>query len=283
MKFENANARIFIPDNDKEENALAKTTHLAISAHQDDIELMAYHGILQCFGRKDVWFTGVVTADGAGSPRDGLYKDYTDDDMKAVRIVEQNKAAFVGEYAAMLQLGYTSKQIKTPDNEQIVDEYVKIFRATKPKYVYTHNLADKHDTHCGVVTKVIKALRKLDKNERPEKVFGCEVWRDLDWVNDEQKVVFDLSEHPNIAAGLVSVFDSQICGGKRYDLAAQGRRTAHATYAASHGCDNATGLGYAMDLTPLIEDDSLDMADYVLSYIDAFKKDVRDRLNKVGK
>ena len=33
MKFENANARIFIPDNDKEEIALAKTTHLTISAH----------------------------------------------------------------------------------------------------------------------------------------------------------------------------------------------------------------------------------------------------------
>lgn len=164
-----------------------------------------------------------------------------------------------------------------------MDEYVKLLKAMKPKYVYTHNLADKHDTHCGVVTKVVKALRKLDKNERPEKVYGCEVWRDLDWVNDEQKVVFDLSEHPNIAMSLVSVFDSQICGGKRYDLAAQGRRTAHATYAASHGCDNATGLGYAMDLTPLIENDKLDMVDYVLSYVDAFKNDVKERLNKVSK
>jgi len=283
MEFKNSNACIFVPTGENEEKALSRTTHLAISAHQDDIELMAYHGIMECFGQKDKWFTGVVTADGAGSPRDGLYKNYTDEEMKEVRIIEQNKAAFVGEYSAQLMLGYTSKEIKQQVNDDIVEEYVKILKATKPKYVYTHNLADKHDTHCGVVTKVLKAIRRLPVNERPEKVYGCEVWRDLDWVNDEQKVVFDISEHPNIAMSLVSVFDSQICGGKRYDLAAQGRRTAHATYAASHGCDNATGLSYAMDLTPLIKDDKIDIVDYVLGYIDNFKNDVKERLNKVNK
>ena len=31
--------------------AVAKTTHMAIGAHQDDIEIMAYHGVLECFGR----------------------------------------------------------------------------------------------------------------------------------------------------------------------------------------------------------------------------------------
>ena len=38
-----------------------------------------------------------------------------------------------------------------------------------------------------------------------------------------------------------------------------------------------------MDLTPLIENDKLDMVDYVLSYVDAFKNDVKERLNKVSK
>lgn len=52
MKFVNENATIFVPDGEKEEKALERTTHLAISAHQDDIELMAYHGVLQCFGKK---------------------------------------------------------------------------------------------------------------------------------------------------------------------------------------------------------------------------------------
>ena len=77
---------------------------------------------------------------------------------------------------------------------------------------------------------------------RPAQLYGCEVWRDLDWMLDEEKVVFDLSAHESLQAALLGVFDSQICGGKRYDLATQGRRRAHATYAASHGTDEATSL-----------------------------------------
>ena len=38
--------------------------------------------------------------DGRGSPRDDLYKDYTDEEMRVVRIKEQKKAAIIGEYAA---------------------------------------------------------------------------------------------------------------------------------------------------------------------------------------
>ena len=279
----NKNSSIFVPDGKTTEEALSRTTHLAISAHQDDIELMAPQGVLECFGSKDKFFTGVVTADGAGSPRNGIYANYSDEDMKEVRIREQQKAAFVGEYSAQLQLGYTSSQIKDPDFEPIIDEYVDILKATKPTVVFTHNLADKHDTHMGVVTKVIKAIRRLPKSDRPQKLYGGEVWRDLDWMLDSDKVVFDTSEHPNISAGIMSVFDSQICGGKRYDLAAEGRRVSHATYYASHGCDTATSLNYCMDLTPLILDDQLDVTNYVLTFIDRFKNDVVERINKVSK
>lgn len=282
MKLFNANASLFIPDNVDENLALSRTTTLAISAHQDDIELMAFQGVLDCFGRADKWFTGVVTADGAGSPRNGLYANYTDEEMKSVRIREQQKAAFVGDYSAQFQLGYTSSQIKNPENTDIIDEYIKIIKATKPEIIFTHNLADKHDTHMGVVTKVIKALRKMDKADRPKKLYGGEVWRDLDWVMDDEKVVFDTSEHPNIANGVMSVFDSQICGGKRYDLAAQGRRVANATYFASHGCDTATGLNYCIDMTPLIEDDNLDVVEFITGFIDRFRADVISRINKVN-
>ena len=278
----NKNATIFVPDGVDTELALSRTTHLAISAHQDDIELMAPQGVLECFGSKSKFFTGVVTADGAGSPRNGLYASYTDDEMKEVRIREQQKAAFVGEYSCQLQLGYTSSQIKNPNFDAIVGEYVEILKATKPTVVFTHNLADKHDTHMGVVTKVIKAIRKLDKSDRPDKLYGGEVWRDLDWMLDEDKVVFDTTEHPNITAGIMSVFDSQICGGKRYDLASEGRRVSHATYYASHGCDTATSLNYCMDLTPLIEDDTIDPVDYVMTFINRFIDDVAKRIKRVS-
>jgi len=61
------------------------------------------------------------------------------------------------------------------------------------------------------------------------------VWRDLDWLVDSDKAPFDVSEHENLQAALLGVFDSQIAGGKRYDLASMGRRRANATYFESHG------------------------------------------------
>ena len=278
MKLNNNNAVLFIPDGAEERAALERTTHMAISAHQDDIELMAYYPISTCFGKKDEWFCGVVTTDGAGSPRNGLYADYTDEDMKEIRIVEQKKAAYVGEYGSQFLLGYPSKQAKDPDDEAIIEEYVRILRAARPKYLYTHNLADKHDTHLGVAAKVVAAVRRLDRSERPEKFSGCEVWRDLDWMPDEEKVYFDVSGHPNIAMSLVGVFDSQILGGKRYDLAAEGRRIANATYSASHACDVSTGMSYAMDLTPLAEDDTLSIEAYVTGYIRRFMDSVSEKI-----
>jgi LmbE family N-acetylglucosaminyl deacetylase len=280
MKLKNSSAEIFVPDNTPVEEALKRTTHMAISAHQDDIEFMALDGALKCFGSKDEWFYAVVVTNGAGSPRTGLYASFTDEQMQAVRKVEQKKAAFVGEYGALTLLDYTSGAVKDPKNTDIVEELKNLIAAAKPKIVYTHNLADKHDTHVGVVGKVIRAIRELPESDRPEKLYGCEVWRNLDWVNDDDKVVFDVSGHSNITAALSEVFDSQIAGGKRYDLAAAGRRLANATFLASHGTDTATALNYGMDLTPLIKDASLDINEYVQNYIQRFANDVAGKLSR---
>lgn len=266
---------LFIPDGTEEKKALSRTTHLCIAAHEDDIEFMAYAPIAECFGQKDKWFCGVVVTDGAGSPRNGLYANYTDEEMKAIRIEEQKKAATLGEYGAQFLLGHPSKQVKDKSDTEIVKELIGIFKATKPKYVYLHNLADKHETHIATALKAIRALRELNEDELPEKVYGCEVWRNLDWLNDDEKVYLDCSAHPNLSRALSSVFDSQIAGGKRYDLAAEGRRLANATFSESHACDSYAMLNYAMDLTPLIEDKSLGIADYVAGYIERFAENVR--------
>ncbi len=281
MKLKNRGAEFYIPDNRQPDEAISRTTHMAIAAHQDDIEFMAQDGILECFGKEDKWFYSVVVTNGAGSPRNGLYEEYTDEQMQAVRKLEQKKAAFIGEYGALALLDYPSGEVKDPKNTELVNELKDMIYAARPKVIYTHNLADKHDTHLGVAVKVIRAIRELPAEVQPEKLYGCEVWRSLDWVNDEEKLVFDVSAHPNIAASLLGVFDSQICGGKRYDLATTGRRLANATYYASHGTDMASSLMYAMDLTPLLQNPSLDIRDYISGYIDRFKADVKDRLSKV--
>jgi LmbE family N-acetylglucosaminyl deacetylase len=280
MKLKNSGAEFFVPDNKPIEEAVKRTTHMAISAHQDDIEFMAYDGILKCFGSNEDWFYAVVVTNGAGSPRSGLYADYTDEKMQGIRKLEQKKAAFVGEYGALSLLNYPSSAVKDQKNEDIVAELKDLITAANPKVIYTHNLADKHETHVSVVGKVIRAIRELPKNLHPDALYGCEVWRNLDWVNDDEKVVFDVSEHSNIAASINEVFDSQIAGGKRYDLAVAGRRLANATFAASHGVDTSTALIYGMDLTPLIKDVKLDINEFVQGYINRFGNDVADKLKK---
>lgn len=282
MRFHNPSADAFVPDGLDSDAALKRTTHLCVSAHQDDIEIMAYHGIAECFGRPDKWFTGVVVTNGAGSPRSGIYGQYTDDEMQKVRLKEQRKAAYVGEYACQIQLGYSSSAVKDPQNGSVCDDLTAIFRAAEPRVIYLHNLADKHDTHVGVALRAIRALRGLSGDYRPEKVYGCEVWRDLDWLPDESKLALPVSARSNIANSLVGLFDSQVAGGKRYDLATQGRRLAHATYYASHATDEESALSYAMDLTPLIEDPTQPIAGYVLGFVDQLRTDVEQRLAKLG-
>jgi LmbE family N-acetylglucosaminyl deacetylase len=281
MNFHLPTAEIFIPDGLPVELALARTTHLAISAHQDDIEIMAAGPILDCFQQKELWFTGVVATDGRGSPRDDLYKEYDDEEMRIVRFKEQKKAAVVGEYAAQVLLDFSSRIIKDPSKPEPVADIAALLKAARPKFVYTHNLADKHDTHVAVAHRVIAAIRSLPEAERPQKLYGCEVWRDLDWMVDEDKVAFDLTTHENLQAALLGVFDSQICGGKRYDLASMGRRRANATYFASHGVDLTLGLSYGMDLSPLISDTGKDITEFVLEYIQRFTRDVKARLERL--
>jgi LmbE family N-acetylglucosaminyl deacetylase len=281
MKFHLETAKVFIPDDLPADKALDRTTHLAIAAHQDDIEIMAAAPILDCFQKLDRWFTGVVVTDGRGSPRDGLYKDYCDEEMRLVRFKEQFKAAVVGEYAAQVMLDYPSSTIKDKDELTPVADLVKILRASSPEVVYTHNLADKHDTHVAVALRAIQAIRSLPEIERPVKLFGCEVWRDLDWLPDEDKIPFDLSSHESLQAALLGVFDSQIAGGKRYDLATMGRRKANATYFQSHGVDTHLGITYGMDLTPLIQDPNVAVEGYIQSFIQRFLSDVTDRLKRL--
>ena len=282
MKLNQPHAEIYIPDRAPLPRALARTTHLCFAAHQDDIEIMAAEAVLACFQQPDKWFTGVVVTDGRGSPRSGWYAHYTNDQMREVRFREQRKAAFVGEYAAQIMLDYPSSVVKDASETAPIEDILAVLEATRPRWVYIHNLADKHDTHVAVTLRVIEAIRRMPPEARPERLYGCEVWRDLDWLPDEHKVVFDLSERENLQAALLGVFDSQISGGKRYDLATLGRRRVNATFFASHTVDEASAASFAMDLTPLIRDASLEPFTYVNGFIERFRQDVADRIQRVA-
>jgi LmbE family N-acetylglucosaminyl deacetylase len=282
MKLSRPGGEIWVPDGTPLPQALERTTHMGIGAHQDDVEIVAQRGILDCFDRSDQWFTAVVVTDGAGSARTGPYADYTDDQMRAVRKREQKKAGMVGGYSAVVQLDHGSGDVKTPKAPGVVGDLIAILAATRPEIVYTHNLADKHDTHVGTALRLIEACRALPPAQRPSRVLGGEVWRDLDWMCDPDKVAIDVQDRESLTAALLGVFDSQITGGKRYDLATAGRHRAHATYHQSHHLDATALLTFAMDLTPLVQSDALDPLAYARGYIERFAAEVTDRVRRLS-
>ena len=284
MKLASPLVKIFVPDGKPVNDALSRITHLGIGAHQDDLEFMAFHGILNCYHSRDLWFGGVTCTNGGGSSRIGSYANFTDAEMMTVRQEEQNAAATVGHYGVMIQLNVPSSAVKSSTDPLVKNDLKEILVATRPQVVYTHNLADKHDTHIGVVIATIQAIRELPADQRPQKVIGSEIWRGLDWMNDSQNVVMDVSQHENLAAAVNGVFDSQIAGGKRYDLATLGRRQANATFFESHATDKATHVIFGMDLTPLVTDPARDIIEFVADHIKTFESDVRKKLSsRLGK
>ncbi|MFA9453959.1 MAG: PIG-L deacetylase family protein [Candidatus Aminicenantaceae bacterium] len=282
MSIIQPNADVYIPDGVAFEEALQRTTHLAVGAHQDDLEIMAFDGILKCFEQENMWFTGIVLTNGGGSPRDGDFKDTTDEEMQEIRRQEQKKAADIGKYGALIQLDYPSSVVKNDIQTGPVDDLEAIIELAKPEVVYLHNPADKHETHVASFLRALAAIRNLPRDMRPDEAYGCEVWRDLDWLPDEYKIAFDVSAQPELQIALLEVFESQISGGKRYDLATLGRRRANATYYASHGTDTATSMIYAMDLMPLVKDAGLDIKLYVQGHIERFGEKVEDTLDRLG-
>jgi len=246
------------------------------------LEFFAVHGILECYERADRWFTGVTVTDGAGSARTGIYAELTDRQMVEVRRAEQRKAAVIGGYAAMIQLDYPSAMIKDAADRPPVDDLESILATARPEVLYVHSPADKHTTHVAVLVRVLAALHRLPRDARPSKVYGCEIWRDLDWLPDARKVALPVSGRTNLQCALNGVFDSQISGGKRYDLAVMGRRLAHATFHESHATDKQSGLTYAIDLTPLVHDEKLSPEAFTLALIAEFAAEVREVFRKTA-
>jgi hypothetical protein len=154
--------------------------------------------------------------------------------------------------------------------------------ATQPDIVYTHNLADKHDTHVAVALRLIEACRSLPAAARPKRVLGCEVWRDLDWLCGGDQLRLPVQDQDALIAALVGAHESQLAGGKRYDLAVLGRQRAHATFSESHLPNDAKGLAFAMDLSPLIQDPAGSPADYARELLDHFQRDVLERIQRLA-
>lgn len=278
MNFSRPEADVFTPDGGEAGAALARVTHLCVAAHQDDIEIMAHAGICDCLEAPGLAFGGVVVTDGGGSSRTGPYAAFSDEQMREVRREEQRQAARLGRYAIQIQLAHPSADVKRSGHPGIGTDLGLIFSTCRARVVYLHQPADKHDTHVALFLRCLEALRALPVEKRPERVLGCEVWRGLDWLDDADKVALDAGRRPELGLELLRVFDSQITGGKRYDLATAGRRLANATYHDARASDRLQGITWAMDLTPLVLDPALDPGEFASAKIEQLARDVRSRV-----
>ena len=255
LKLSRPAAEVFIPDGTSWEAACARVTHLVVAAHADDVEIMAWHAVLHAPG-----LAAVIVTDGRGSN---------------TRLLEQKRAASLGNYAAVIWLDHASADVKQAAYPALASDLSAILSAVRARLVYTHNPADKHDTHVAVALHTVQALRANPSSV--ERVLGCEVWRALDWLQAQDKVTLDVSAVEDRLMPLIGAFDSQIAG-KRYDLAAAGRKRANATFLDSKAIDRATAVEYAMDLTPLVRDPTLDITRWTLQFVERFAKDVEARL-----
>lgn len=270
-----------VPDGTPPDEALARTTDLGIGAHPDDLELVLLPAIVHAHEAADRWFTGVVCTDGAGAARAGRFADLDDVELAAVRRAEQLDAARIGGYGALVPLGRSSASVRDPEgHRRLVADLAELIATCRPAHVYTHNLADKHETHVAVAAAVVLAARSLAPEHRPYRVIGCEGWRDLDWLPDDEKVRLDVSDFGSLADRLAAAFPSQVEGGKRYDLAAVGRRRANATLGDPRAVDAATEVVIGMDLSPLVHNPDIDPARFVTAAIDRFRDDVSSELSR---
>lgn len=280
-------ATILIPDAATLDEACARVTHLGIGAHPDDIELIAVQGVIAGRVNDARAFGAVVCADGAGGPRAGAYASLSDDQMRALRSREQAEAARLGRYGLMVQLGLPSSRIRgskgRPGDETLVRDLTRVVEATRPATVYTHSLADRHETHVAVALATIAALRALPAPIRPVQVYGCEVWGSLDWLEGDHRNRVAVGGHDDLCRSLIAAHASQLSSGKPYDVAALGRRAANATFDDAYSVDASDRVILAMDLTDLVQDEDADPVAFVEERLDRFRSSVLDRLRRLAR
>ena len=262
----------FDPQFSNLEEALGHSTFLGVGAHPDDLEVMAHHGILAAKGSKNYHFSGVICTSGSGSVTGDSLKGSNEAGLAQVRAQEQINAAKLGQFGSCLLLAYESCEIKERLNHQFVSDLQDLLEITKPKVIYTHNIFDKHKTHVSVVVHLIAALKNL--SYCPEAFYGCEVWRGLDWIADEDKKILSPSD-VNHVKELITCHKSQL-EEKDYAEATVARMKSNATFFDASKSDQFEHQLFAMDLLPLLGDVSL--KSWVEDHLLKFKKSVDENL-----
>lgn len=270
-----AKGNIYVP----KEGKTGKVKYLCICAHTGDCESMAIDGIQRGYRAKKYSFACVVSADGSDVAKTGKYSEYTDGQMRAVRASEQKKAAELGRYNSLYFLKYDTSEIRDPENEAIINDYVAIIKELKPRIIYTHSVLDADPDHISVAVKVINALRKMKKGEQPTLVYGCEANRSLDWVNPAKIVAFDVSKNVRLQKELLNVHHTQQEGVKDLCKAAMGRRLYNSLYNTNTKSSDAKLVSRAINMTTLMRRKELPIKRFAMSYLDDIYGMINDAMD----
>ncbi|MES2307491.1 MAG: PIG-L family deacetylase [Verrucomicrobiota bacterium] len=275
MKLKHPQGLIYIPSGISPEVALARTTHLSIGAHPDDLEFMSLHGISACYEKTDAFFTGVIVTDGAGSVKSGPFAGMTPEQMIETRVEEQKEASRIGKYNALLMLHYPSNIIKSEipfQQKEWIQDIQTLLSLCNPKTIYSHNPFDKHPSHLAVILPLIQLLQSLPSSQKPKKLYACEGWRGLDWTLENDRASLPLVGTDELSEKLNRVFVSQIDAGKNYAEAVRGRKIANATFSDPHSTDPAPQVELALELTDLIHQTSENILPYLETILNRFQK-----------
>ena len=280
MTFAKHEAEFYVPDGVSPEMAMERATIVAIGSHPDDLEVMALPGILEGLRRGGKQFLGVVVTRGGGEVRTGSYAGLTYEEIREIRRTEQRQAADLGNYAGVVQLMYESREAKDLTEDRPEHDLQAVLERTRPDWVLMHQPFDRHDTHAAVCMRTIRALRAATAATgwMPKKVYGCEVWRGLDWLVHHDRIALPVHDADGLSDRLIRTYKSQYAHDKQYEAALRGRRIVNATHQEAQALGTTHEVEYVVDLKPLLLEPSLDVAAFARSLVRHFEQDIMARI-----
>ena len=207
---------------------------------------------------------------------------HTDAEMVEVRRDEQRRAAELGGFGAVVQLGHPSGDVKSADGvTSLADELASILEVSpsaEPLHAQSGRQArhpssgDGGDRARGTPTADDACDRRGSSASRGGATSTG--WATARSCGSTPRRTSALAQQ------FAAVYESQIDGAKRYDVAIQGRRRANATMHGIRSTDDAEEVIVAIDLTPLLRNDDLDPVEYTLAAIDRLRADVETSLRR---
>ena len=151
--------RPLIPDQISAPEAQARTSTSALARTKTTWNLWPFMVLLPAMVKMARGSVGSPAQMAAVALAPGAFAGKTDAEMQTIRANEQRRAAEIGQYSYVGQLGFTSAAIKDPATRgKLVDQLEQHLIYTQPEVLYTHNPADKHATHVAVFHAVVEAL-----------------------------------------------------------------------------------------------------------------------------